>query len=141
MLVTPVKDVSFPHVIPSLIYISSQIAISGININTPTLKHPQQSQDKPCVPDRERDLPRREAEWMQECNRFLFYRSAMGIHHRDSWMEGLKTLTQTKPPKFNHQPENQRPFGHFGCLQMSGVCLSVRIPFLILQLMLTGWDL
>lgn len=72
MLVTPVKDVSFPHVIPSLIYISSQIAISGININTPTLKHPQQSQDKPCVPDRERDLPRREAEWMQNAIDFCF---------------------------------------------------------------------
>ena len=33
----------------------------------------------------------------------------MEIHHRDSWMEGLRTLTQKKPPKFNHQPENQRP--------------------------------
>ena len=33
----------------------------------------------------------------------------MGIHHRDSWMEGLRTLTQKKLPKFNHQPENQRP--------------------------------
>ena len=38
----------------------------------PTLKHPQQSQDKPCVTDRERDLPRREAEWMQEGNDFCF---------------------------------------------------------------------
>lgn len=61
--------------------------------------------------------------------------------HTYSDKDAMRTLTQTKPPELNHQPENQRPLGHFDCWQGPGVCLSVQIPFLILQIMLTGRDL
>ena len=84
-----------------------------------------------------------ESEWMQECTELLLYRSSMDIHHREPnlqgfLMGGLRTLTQTKLPEFNYQPENLRPFEHFGCWQAPGVCLSVQIPFLTPLLMLTG---
>ena len=88
MPATPAKAISFSHVIRPHISVSP-ITISGMNINIPTLKHPNQSRDKPYVTNKGRDPPRREAEWMQECNELWLYRSAMEIHHRVPSLLGL----------------------------------------------------
>ena len=89
----------------------SLILISGVNINIPTLKHPNQSRDKLCITNKGRDPPRREAEWVQECMDFGFrdqpWKFITGCQASwDSWMERLRTLTQVNPPKFSYQLDN-----------------------------------